>query len=98
MPSARPVERTKRPIDIDLMLQRIREAVRPLPKAAMFQLAEEGFTSLFQQLVACIISIRTRDEAMLVMARRLFERARSPAALLRLSQDEIDDLIRQSSF
>jgi endonuclease-3 len=98
MVSVRPVERTKRPLDIDLMMQRIREAVRPLPKAAMFQLAEEGFTSLFQQLVACIISIRTRDEAMLVMARRLFERARTPAEVLRLSPAELDALIGQSTF
>jgi endonuclease-3 len=64
----------------------------------MFQLAEEGFATLFQQLVACMISIRTRDEAMLVMARQLFEHARTPAEMLRLTQGEIDDLIRQSSF
>src|SRR5262245_10987395 len=91
-------KRGKQPFDIDVVLRRIREAVRPLPKAAMFQLAEEGFATVFQQLVACMISIRTRDEATLVMARRLFEHARTPAEVLRLNQDEIDDLIRQSSF
>lgn len=30
----------------------------------MFALAEEGFGSAFEMLVACIISIRTRDETM----------------------------------
>ena len=40
----------KRPFDIDVALDRIEEAVRPWPKAALFQLAEEGFTSTFEQL------------------------------------------------
>ena len=56
----------KRPFDIDLVMARIGEAVRTFPKAAMFELADEGFGSPFEQLVACIISIRTRDEMTLV--------------------------------
>ena len=53
-------------------LARIRRAVRPLPKAAMFALAEDGHRSLFEQLVGCILGIRTLDEVSLVAARRLF--------------------------
>ena len=68
----------KRPFDVDQALSRIEEAVRPFPKAAMFELADEGFASPFEQLVACIISIRTRDEVTLVCARRLFALARTP--------------------
>ena len=33
----------KRPFDIDMALERIAEAVRPFPKAAMFELAERGY-------------------------------------------------------
>ncbi len=88
----------KRPFDLDEMMARIREAVRPFPKAAMFALADEGFRSPFEQLVACIISIRTRDEAMLVMARRLFERAHTPAEVAALEVAEIDACIHESSF
>ena len=44
----------------------------------MFGLADEGFDSPFEQLVACIISIRTYDEVMLPTARRFFARARTP--------------------
>jgi endonuclease-3 len=88
----------KRPYDIDEMVVRIREAVKPYPKAAMFQLAEEGFTSPFEQLVACMISIRTLDEVSLPTARKLFNRARTPEAIARLSPAEIDELIRASSF
>jgi len=36
--------------------------------AAMFELAELGHRSVFEQLVACVISIRTRDEVMLPTA------------------------------
>lgn len=88
----------KRPFDIDEVMRRIRAAVRQLPKAALFELAEEGHDSPFEQLVACIISIRTRDEVTLPTARRLFERARTPAAVSRLSVEEIDELIRTASF
>jgi endonuclease-3 len=88
----------KKPYDIDEMVERIREAVKPYPKAAMFQLAEEGFSSPFEQLVACMISIRTLDEVSLPTARKLFSRARTPEAIARLSPPEIDVLIRASSF
>ncbi len=88
----------KKPIDIDLMLDRISAAIKPWPKAAMFELAEDGFDSPFEQLVACIISIRTYDEVMIPTARRLFERARTPAQMVKLIPEEIDALIRTSTF
>src|SRR3972149_2723976 len=88
----------KQSFDIDQAVGLIRTAVRPFPKAAMFELAEQGFSSLFEQLIACIISIRTFDEVTLPAARRLFERARTPDEIGRLSVEEIDTLIRESSF
>ncbi len=54
-------KKPKKSFDIDLAIERIREAVRPWPKAAMFELAEAGFASPFELLVACIISIRTQS-------------------------------------
>ena len=79
-------------------MHRIREAVRPFPKAALFELADEGFDTPFEQLVACIISTRTRDEVTLPTARRLFNRARTPGAVTQLTPAEIDDLIRAATF
>jgi endonuclease III len=52
----------KRPFDIDLALRRVREAVQGFRTAAMFELAEAGFSTPFEMLAACIVSIRTRDE------------------------------------
>ena len=91
-------ESPKRPFDIDVVMERIEEAVRPYPKAALFELAEAGYTSPFEQLVACILSIRTRDETMLPCALRLFARARTPADLAALPVEEIDRLIWDSTF
>jgi endonuclease-3 len=96
-PTAGPRAR-KRAFDIGLALDRIRDAVRPWPKAAMFALAEDGYASLFEQLAACIISIRTRDEVSLEAARRLFEVARTPSAVARLATARIDALIRPATF
>ena len=92
--------RRKRAFDIDVVMQRIREtiAANGVADAAMFALASEGYTSLFEQLVACVISIRTYDETMLTCARRLFARARSPAAVAALPVRSIDALIRESAF
>src|SRR5574342_748378 len=88
----------KKPFDIDLALTLISEAVRPYPKAAMFELAEQGFNSPFEQLVACIISIRTYDEVTLPTARKFFRRARTPAQVSQMTPAEIDSLISTSTF
>ncbi len=88
----------KEPFDIDVVMARIAEAVQPYPKAAMFELAQEGYNSPFEQLIACIISIRTYDEVSLPTARALFARAKTPSAMLQLTVAAIDELIRASTF
>lgn len=64
----------------------------------MFELAERGFGSPFQQLVACILSIRTLDEVSLPAAIRLFECAPGPREMLELSVVELDALIGTVTF
>jgi len=88
----------KRPFDIDLAIPRIRDAVRPFPKAALFELADEGFRSPFEQLVACIISVRTLDEVTLPTARHLFALARTPLAVSHLTIPAIDEQINACTF
>src|SRR5262245_32895420 len=88
----------KRRFDIDEALRRVHQAVQPYPKAAMFQLYGEGFTSVFQMLCVAMISVRTRDETTLPVARRLFARARTPAEVAQLSPEEIDELIGSCTF
>jgi endonuclease-3 len=86
------------PFDIEVAVERVAEAVRPYPKAAMFELAERGYRSPFQQLVACMISIRTRDEESLPISIRLFEAAPTAEAVAALSPAQIDVLISPSTF
>ena len=79
-------------------MDRVRSAVAPFPKAALFELYDEGFRSPFEILVACLISVRTRDEVSLAMARQLFARARTPAEMAALDINDIDALISRCGF
>lgn len=88
----------KRPFDIHAVLRRIRKEVSRFADAAMFDLASQGYATAFQQLVACIISIRTRDEVSLPVAIRLFQKASTPEAISQLTTRQIATIIRQSSF
>jgi endonuclease-3 len=88
----------KRPFQVGVALERIRKAVEAFPRAAMFQLADEGFCSVFEQLVACIISTRTLDEVTVPTARRLFSVARTAEDMSKLTVAEIDILIRSCTF
>ena len=88
----------KRPFDIDVAIERLREAVEPFPRAMLFQLYDDGHTSAFEMLVACLISVRTRDETSLAMAQALFARARTPAEMAALDINDIDALIGKCAF
>ena len=86
------------PFDIDTAMDAIRAGVSGFRKAALFELYDDGFTTPFEQLLACMISIRTRDEDTVPISRRLFERARTPAEVAALTVAEIDALISASTF
>jgi endonuclease-3 len=92
-----------RPFDVDLALGRVEAAVAGAPPAAMFALRDggdghPGYGTVFQQLVACVLSIRTYDEVSLPVARRLFARAATPAAVAALGEAELAAIIRESTF
>jgi len=88
----------KLPFDLDKMLKLIAQAIAKYPKAAMFELAERGYTSMFEQLVACVISIRTLDEVSIPVAERLFKEARSPEDILKLTPARLEKLLHGSSY
>ncbi|MDY7227416.1 endonuclease III domain-containing protein [Hyalangium rubrum] len=89
---------TKQPFDIDEVLKRVRKSVQGFADAAMFALAAQGHDTLFEQLVACILSIRTLDEVSLPTSLALLKRARTPEAMSRLTPEEIDVLIHPVTF
>ncbi len=89
---------SKKPFDIDEAFHRLRAACARLPKAAMFQLRDEGYHTPYEQLVASLISARTLDETTIPVCHRLFARARTPAAMAALDEAELAALLRGATF
>ncbi|MBL6080185.1 endonuclease III [Belnapia sp. T18] len=88
----------KDPFDIDLVFRLLRESVARLPKAAMFELRDRGFGSPFEQLVAALISARTRDEVSLPVSERLFAVARTPETMAGLDEARLIGLLHGATF
>lgn len=77
---------------------RAKVATLPQTQAAMFMLAEEGFGSVFEQVVSAIISVRTTEEVTLPASRRLLTAAKTPAAMADLGVEGIANLIGPATF
>jgi len=88
----------KTPFDIEVAMPLMEKAIAPFPKAGLFTLHDEGHTTLFEQLVACMLSIRTLDEVMIPVSRQLFAVARTPQQIADLPLESLKSLIRMSSF
>ena len=84
---------SKRPFDVRVAVRRLRKAVAAYPKAALFELAAEGHDSVFEQLVACMITIRTRDETTLPVAAPTLRTRPHAGGRGCPVREEIDDLI-----
>ena len=88
----------KQPFDLDTVLAHVEAAIEPFPKAAMFELFERGYNSLFEQLISCIVSIRTLDETTIPVSLRLFDRARTPEQLLALDIPTLTQLLYGTTY
>jgi endonuclease-3 len=88
----------KEPFEIVEVFRRLRRAVAGLPKAAMFDLRDRGYSSPFEQLVGALISARTRDEATIQVCLRLFDVARTPAQVLALGESELTRRLAGAPF
>ena len=84
--------------DVDAVMPLIRDAIAPFAAAAMFELRERGYGTAFQQLVACMLSIRTFDEVSLPAAVKLLQVAPDAEAMSRMTAQEIDALIDTVTF
>jgi endonuclease III len=88
----------KESFDIDEVFRRLRRAVADRPKAAMFDLRDQGYSSPFEQLVGALISARTRDETTTRVCLRLFAAARTPSQMLALDEAELGRLLAGAAF
>ncbi|MEZ0486448.1 endonuclease III domain-containing protein [Fibrella aquatica] len=83
---------------LNAVLAAIEPVMVKYPKAAMFDLFEQGYSSLFEQLISCIISIRTLDETTIPVSLRLFELARTPAEVADLSPEELIPILYGTTY
>ena len=88
----------KKPFNLSIVLKRIEKAIRPYSKAAMFELFERGYTTLFEQLISCIISVRTLDETTIPVSEKLFKIARTPTEFLELSPKGLEKILHGATF
>jgi endonuclease III len=88
----------KIPFNIPIGLKRIERAIEVYPKAMLYELAEMQFNSLFQQIVACIISVRTLDEVSRASALGLLKLAPTPEILAKLTENEIHFFIKPVTY
>lgn len=80
------------------VLVKCAESVKDKAPAAMFGLRDEGYGSLYEQLVSSIISVRTYDETSIEVSRRLFQRARTPVQMIGVEREELIGLIAKSTY
>jgi endonuclease-3 len=79
-------------------LLRVLRKAAPAWNAPVMTLMAAQQRDPFLTLIGCILSLRTKDETTAVAAPRLFARARTPAALLALTEEEIAGLIYPVGF
>jgi endonuclease-3 len=79
-------------------LLRILRREAPNWNAPILSLVAEEEEDPFLTLIGCILSLRTKDEVTALAARRLFARARTPQAMLRLDPRELRRLIFPVGF
>jgi endonuclease-3 len=79
-------------------LKRIGRAIRDMDLPAVEKISEEQAGTPFHVLVSTMLSAQTRDPVTLAASTRLFKRAPTPRAILKLSTAEVEKLIYPVSF
>jgi endonuclease III len=79
-------------------LNRIGKAIRDMELPAVEKISEEQQGTPFHVLVSTMLSAQTRDAVTLEASTRLFKKAPTPRAMLKLSTAEIEKLIYPVSF
>ena len=83
---------------VGTVMRRLGRAIERLENPAVEKIAEEQQGDPFQVLVATMLSAQTQDPVTFAASTRLFARAPTPAAMLRLDVSEIEKLIYPVSF
>ena len=82
---------------IDHVIALLRKGVKDLPDPSVTMVSKQ-WGDPFLVLISCIMSLRTKDETTLPAAGRLFQKARTPQSMLRLTAKQIEKLIYPVGF
>jgi endonuclease-3 len=82
---------------IDSVIKILRQEMKDLPDPSV-TLVGKRWKSPFLVLVSCILSLRTKDETTLPASERLFKRATTPQAMLKLTAPAIEKEIYPVGF
>ena len=83
---------------VGTVMRRLGRAIERLDNPAVEKIAEEQKGDPFRVLVATMLSAQTQDPVTFAASTRLFAQAPTPAAMLRLDVQEIEQLIYPVSF
>jgi len=84
-------------IEIDSAMRKVQEEVREWREPSVTQVAKKT-RDPYRTLISCLISLRTKDEVTAEASRRLFEKACTPAEMLRLPKATIAKTIFPAGF
>ena len=76
----------------------MKTALRPMDEPAVEKIAQEEQSDPFKVLIATMLSAQTRDPVTFAASNRLFARAATPGAMVRLRVSTIEKLIYPVSF
>ena len=83
---------------VNPVMRALRRAIDTLDLPAVEKIAEESREDPFEILIATMLSAQTRDPVTAAASARLFARARTPRAMAKLTETEIERLIYPVSF
>ena len=88
---------SRRPV-VDRVMRRLQQAIGRMEDPAVEKIAEDQQGDPFRVLVATMLSAQTQDPVTFAASQRLFGRAATPAAVVRLPVRQIERLIYPVSF
>jgi len=88
---------SKKPKNIDEIISLLKNEIRKFDEPIATEIGERT-RSPFQVLISCILSLRTKDTTTGPAAKRLFKMAKTPKAMLKLSNKKIEKLIFPVGF
>lgn len=83
-------------VNIDSFVRRLKRALKKELLPSVSRVAKRR--DPFKVLIACLISLRTKDDVTAESARRLFSAAETPGEIVRLSESKIARLIYPAGF